>query len=79
VVALFGPTAPWRTGPYGEGHVIVRAGLSCSPCFMRSCQTDAFEKMACMKRITVGAVVEGVHRVAGKGAFFQSTGATGGV
>jgi heptosyltransferase-1 len=79
VVALFGPTAPWRTGPYGEGHVVVRAGLNCSPCFMRTCHTHEFEKMACMKGITVGAVVEGVHRVAGKGAFFQSTGATGGV
>jgi heptosyltransferase-1 len=36
-VALFGPTAPWRTGPFGEGHEIVRLGLECSPCFKRQC------------------------------------------
>jgi heptosyltransferase-1 len=35
--ALFGPTAPWRTGPFGEGHEIVRQGLECSPCFKRRC------------------------------------------
>lgn len=37
VVALFGPTAPWRTGPFGEGHTIIRLGLECSPCFRREC------------------------------------------
>jgi len=37
VTALFGPTAPWRTGPFGEGHQVVRLGLSCSPCFKRNC------------------------------------------
>ena len=25
VVAIFGPTAPWRTGPFGSGHKILRA------------------------------------------------------
>ncbi len=24
VAALFGPTAPWRTGPFGHGHQVVR-------------------------------------------------------
>jgi heptosyltransferase-1 len=37
VAALFGPTAPWRTGPFGEGHEILRLGLDCSPCFRRRC------------------------------------------
>jgi len=37
VAALFGPTAPWRTGPFGDGHQVVRLGLSCSPCFKRRC------------------------------------------
>ncbi len=37
VAALFGPTAPWRTGPFGEGHQVVRLGLPCSPCFKRRC------------------------------------------
>jgi heptosyltransferase-1 len=37
VAALFGPTAPWRTGPFGPGHRVVRLGLPCSPCFKRQC------------------------------------------
>jgi len=37
VAALFGPTAPWRTGPFGEGHEVVRLDLDCSPCFQRRC------------------------------------------
>ncbi len=37
VAALFGPTAPWRTGPFGAGHQVVRLGLPCSPCFKRHC------------------------------------------
>jgi len=37
VVAIFGPTAPGRTGPFGAGHRVVRLGLACSPCFQRRC------------------------------------------
>ena len=37
VAALFGPTAPWRTGPFGGGHEVVRLTLPCSPCFQRHC------------------------------------------
>lgn len=55
VVALFGPTAPRRTGPFGDNHRVVRAGLACSPCFKRAC--DAWE---CMSRITVEQVLSAV-------------------
>lgn len=37
VVAVFGPTAPWRTGPLGPQHRVVRLPLPCSPCFQRRC------------------------------------------
>lgn len=37
VVPLFGPTAPWRTGPFGQSENVVRLGLDCSPCFKRTC------------------------------------------
>ena len=37
VVALFGPTAPWRTGPFGGRHQVLRKDLSCSPCFRKRC------------------------------------------
>lgn len=60
VIALFGPTAPWRTGPYGRDHLVLRAGLDCSPCFRRRCLTSRFEEMACMRRITADQVVEAV-------------------
>ena len=60
VVALFGPTAPWRTGPYGPGHTVLRAGISCSPCFKKDCWTTDYEERACMKRLTVDEVVRAV-------------------
>jgi lipopolysaccharide heptosyltransferase I len=60
VVALFGPTAPWRTGPYGPNHVVIRADLSCSPCFKKQCLTTQYEERACMKRVTVDQVAQAV-------------------
>jgi len=56
LIALFGPTAPWRTGPYGNGHLILRKELACSPCFKKSCPT-----MECMKSLTVEEVLEAVE------------------
>jgi len=60
VVALFGPTAPWRTGPYGKGHQIITAELECSPCFKRQC-----EKTDCMSKISVMQVFDGVKKMLG--------------
>ena len=60
VVALFGPTAPWRTGPYGSNHVVIRADLSCSPCFKKQCLTTVYEERACMKRLSVDHVTQAV-------------------
>jgi lipopolysaccharide heptosyltransferase I len=56
VVALFGPTAPWRTGPCGAGHAVVRTQIGCSPCFSRSCSIG----VRCMTDITVDDVLEAV-------------------
>lgn len=53
VIALFGSTAPWRTGPFGNGHQIVRTGIKCSPCFKRQCSHNS-----CMKNIMVQNVLE---------------------
>ena len=58
VVAIFGPTSPLRTGPYGRKHRVVRAGLPCSPCFKKSC-----DHMSCMKGIPVEQVFEKVKEV----------------
>jgi 3-deoxy-D-manno-octulosonic-acid transferase/heptosyltransferase-1 len=52
LIALFGPTAPWRTGPYGNSPVIIRKPLACSPCFRKKCSS-----LQCMNSITVEEVL----------------------
>ena len=56
VLALFGPTAPWRTGPYGPSHIVVRAEPECSPCFKRKCN----DAVRCMAMISVDEVMRKV-------------------
>jgi 3-deoxy-D-manno-octulosonic-acid transferase/heptosyltransferase-1 len=58
IVALFGPTDPARTGPYGPGHRIIRKGLSCSPCFRKRCETPR-----CMTDISVEEVFTAVKEM----------------
>ena len=58
VVAFFGPTAPWRTGPYGEGHRVIRGEIECSPCFKKRC-----DHMTCMREITVDRAFEAVKQL----------------
>lgn len=53
VVAIFGPTSPIRTGPYGKGHIIVNSGAECAPCFKKNCKS-----MKCMEDVTVDMVYE---------------------
>lgn len=55
VVAVFGPTDPLRTGPYGAGHRVVQAELDCRPCFSRTCKERG---IPCMTTITVDRVVQ---------------------
>ncbi|TAN61315.1 glycosyltransferase family 9 protein [bacterium] len=52
VIALFGPTAPHRTGPYGKGNIVIQAGIACSPCFKRRCADPK-----CMAEIPVKDVI----------------------
>ena len=61
VVALFGPTDPRRTGPYGFGHTVIRKTLPCSPCFLKQCRTRE-----CMEGITVEEVLEVVKEKLGE-------------
>ncbi|MGZ3635344.1 MAG: glycosyltransferase family 9 protein [Syntrophales bacterium] len=63
VIALFGPTDPSRTGPYGKGHVVIRRGLSCSPCFLKKC-----DSMKCMSDISVDEIFRAVkEKLLGRG------------
>jgi lipopolysaccharide heptosyltransferase I len=59
VVALFGPTSPVRTGPYGKQHRVLTHPLPCSPCFSRHC-TNAVER-ECLTGIAPSQVVEAVR------------------
>lgn len=58
VVALFGPTDPRRTGPYGDGHEVIRADIECSPCFKKKC-----DHISCMEQITVERCFETVRKI----------------
>jgi lipopolysaccharide heptosyltransferase II len=57
-VAIFGSTEPALTGPVGEGHIVIRHHVECSPCFLRECPLD----FRCMKAVTVDEVVDAVER-----------------
>lgn len=52
VFAIFGPTDPLKTGPYGSGHTIIRDG-SCPPCRKRLC-----ENWRCMRVLKAETVYE---------------------
>lgn len=58
VVALFGSTPPHITGPWGEGHVVVKKDIECSPCWKRVCPIDH----RCMNLLTVDEVEEIVNK-----------------
>jgi heptosyltransferase-2 len=58
VAALFGSTPPLATGPWGEGHVVVRRDVPCSPCWKRICPKDH----RCMDLITVDEVEKAVDK-----------------
>ncbi len=54
VVAVFGSTNPVTTSPYGDGHLLIRHPVPCSPCLKRECPTD----LRCMLEITPEEVAE---------------------
>jgi heptosyltransferase I len=59
VVAIFGPTDPALTGPYGNQHVVLRSGIPCSPCLKPYCAHTP--RMECMARVSVEQVLSAVH------------------
>ncbi|PYI61420.1 MAG: lipopolysaccharide heptosyltransferase II, partial [Verrucomicrobia bacterium] len=56
VVAIFGSTEPRLTGPLGNGHVILRHHVECTPCFLRECPID----FRCMKAVSAQEVADAV-------------------
>jgi lipopolysaccharide heptosyltransferase I len=50
VVAIFGPTEPRRTGPYGQLQNVVRIDLPCAPCMKSTCHYA--KPMECLRAIS---------------------------
>jgi hypothetical protein len=50
VLALFGPTDPRRTGPYGQIEDTLRIQLPCSPCLKPVCYYE--KPIECLRRIS---------------------------
>ncbi|HEX2055366.1 MAG TPA: glycosyltransferase family 9 protein [Nitrospiraceae bacterium] len=59
VVALFGPTDPVRTGPYGGGHSVLTHDVPCRPCLSRRCHYSV--PLACLSGVTPVEVVQAVR------------------
>ena len=60
VVALFGPTDPRRTGPYGQGHLVLSQTVDCSPCFRRDCTRAV--RLECLTEVKPDQVVRAVQQ-----------------
>jgi len=60
VIALFGPTEPRRTGPYGQIDRILQHRLPCVPCLKSRCHYP--HPLECLHRITVSQVCDAVRR-----------------
>ena len=57
VVSIFGPTDPLWAGPYRHADAVVRAGVSCSPCYLRELSRCAYDQI-CMQNVSAAAVIE---------------------
>ncbi len=65
VVAIFGPTDPIWAGPYRRDNAVIRAGVPCSPCYLRrlsECPNDH----ACMKDVGAATVIARVDALLAK-------------
>ena len=62
VVAIFGSTEPRLTGPLGNGHIVLRHHVECSPCFLRECPID----FRCMKAISSQEAADAVLSMLGE-------------
>ena len=61
LVALFGPTEPRRTGPYGQLENVLRLDLPCSPCLKSTC---AYEKTdECLRALPPALVFACVEKL----------------
>ncbi len=62
VIALFGPTEPRRTGPYGQLGNVLRIDLPCSPCLSADCTFYA-KPNECLKALSPALVFARVQKL----------------
>ncbi|OGF62356.1 MAG: hypothetical protein A2Y62_17040, partial [Candidatus Fischerbacteria bacterium RBG_13_37_8] len=60
IIALYGPTKPYRTGPINPNAVVVYHQLDCSGCRKRNCP---HHHINCMKSITINEVSDTLFHV----------------
>jgi lipopolysaccharide heptosyltransferase I len=61
LVALFGPTAPERTGPYGQLQNVLRLDLPCSPCMKSTCASEKTDE--CLRALSPATVLARVKNL----------------
>jgi ADP-heptose:LPS heptosyltransferase len=71
VVSVFGPTDPVWAGPYRQPDSVVRAGVPCSPCYLRRLR-ECPNGHACIQQVTAATVVTRIKAGLGKDASVSS-------
>ncbi len=61
LVALFGPTSPERTGPYGQLENVLRLNLPCSPCLSSRCAIEQTDE--CLRALPPALVCARVEKL----------------
>jgi lipopolysaccharide heptosyltransferase II len=60
MVAIFGPTEPRRTGPYGHLEEALQLDLPCVPCLRSRCRNP--KHLECLRELAPGTVLNAVER-----------------
>jgi len=61
LIALFGPTAPERTGPYGQLQNVLRLDLPCAPCLKSDCHYE--KPLECLRGLSPALVSQRVSAI----------------
>jgi heptosyltransferase I len=64
MLAIYGPTNPARTGPYGRADTVARLDLPCSPCYLKKV-ADCPYGHRCMRELRPEVVAEQICRAVG--------------
>ncbi|MCD5390982.1 lipopolysaccharide heptosyltransferase II [candidate division NPL-UPA2 bacterium] len=59
VAAIFGSTNPQKSAPWGDGHIVTRKEIECSPCMKKICPRRHYK---CMEIIEVQEVLKAIEQ-----------------